>query len=169
MRARFVRARPVVIAMVMAGMIGIAQPPTTAAAGTPTIVGAVHCVMSGGHVTRAAGSQIVVAVGWVAKTQGLVQDFLNAQTTTVSVNGGVPVDVSGGYIPIFPLGTDFATRVFYDTGITLGVGDSLRFEVAMSMSHRMLDGLTFASDENDKPLFFGPGVAFVFPCTVTGE
>ncbi len=167
MRARFVRARPVVVVMLIAGTVGIAQP-TSAAAGTPTIVGAVRCVLAGGHVTQPAGSEIVVAVGWVAMTQGLVQDFLNAQTTTVSVNGGVPVDVSGGYIPIFPLGTDFATRVFYDTGITLGAGDSLRFEVVMSISHRVLDGFTLASNENDKPLFFGPGVAFVFPCTVTG-
>jgi hypothetical protein len=167
MRARFVRARLVVIAMVMAAIVGFAQP-TSAAAGTPTVVVAFRCFLAGGHVSEPAGSEIVVANGWVAKTPGLVQDVLNAQTTTVSVNGGVPVDVSGRYIPIFPLGTDFATRVFYDTGITLGAGDSMRFEVVMSLSHRVLDGFTFASDTNDKPLFFGPGVAFVFPCTVTG-
>jgi len=40
--------------------------------------------------------------------------------------------------------------------------------VVISFSHRVLDGFTLADETSHRPLFFGPGVAFEFPCEVTG-
>jgi hypothetical protein len=116
-----------------------------------------------------AGSQVVVAQRWEAKSRGLVQTFLNAQTTTISVNGGEPVDVSGDYDPIAPTsdGARIFTRVLYDTGVTLSAGESMTFNLVISLSHRLHDGLTLADGDSHKPLFFGPGETFEFGCTVT--
>jgi len=84
-------------------------------------------------------------------------------------DGGAPLDISDDYAPITatPDGTYF-TRVAPDTGITLGGGGSLTFTLAISFSHRVLDGFTLADETSHRPLFFGPGVAFEFPCEVTG-
>ena len=54
----------------------------------------------GGPPTVPAGSRIVLRFGWAQKNKGLVQNFLKAQTSTVSLNGGAPIDVSDSYGPI---------------------------------------------------------------------
>jgi hypothetical protein len=51
-------------------------------------------VIFGGQWTVPAGSDVVVAQRWEAKNAGLVQAFLNAQMTTLAVNGGAPLDIS---------------------------------------------------------------------------
>ena len=134
------------------------------------IVPAFRCaVVFGGSMTVPAGSEIVITQRWGAKTAGLVQDFLIAQTTTIVVNDGPPTDVSDGYDPIAgaPDGSYF-TRVFQPTGITLNAGESMTFVLTLELAHQIHDGFTFEDEDNNKKLFFGPGVAFQFPCTITG-
>jgi len=142
--------------------------PGTARADTAIVPAFVCAQLSGGNATVPAGSQ-VVAQRWEAKTRGLVQTFLNAQTTTISVNGGEPVDVSADYAPIAPTSTGdlYFTRVLYDTGVTLSAGESMTFNLVITLSHRLHDGFTLADGDSHKPLFFGPGDTFEFPCTVT--
>ena len=59
-----------------------------------------RCADEGGKSTVPAGSRIVLLFGWSAKNRGLVQAFLNAQTTTISLNGAAPIDISDSYGPI---------------------------------------------------------------------
>src|SRR6266542_1698939 len=55
--------------------------------GTPTVVGAFGCIVNnGGHVTRPAGSTIVIRQGIGEQTLGILNNFRQAQTTIVSVN-----------------------------------------------------------------------------------
>lgn len=134
------------------------------------IIPAFRCaVVSGGSMTVPAGSEIVVTQRWGAKTMGLVQDFLNAQTTTIAVDNAAPIDVSDGYDPI-ALAADgsYFTRVFQPTGITLNAGESMTFVLTIELGHQIHDGFTFEDEDNNKKLFFGPGIAGEFPCTVTG-
>jgi hypothetical protein len=143
--------------------------PTVARAQTAVVPAFPCAVIFGGQWTVPAGSDVVVAQRWEAKSTGLVQAFLNAQTTTIAVDGGAPLDISGDYVPIsVAAGGGYFTRVAHDTGITLGAGETLTFNVVISFSHRVLDGFTLADETSHRPLFFGPGVAFEFPCEVTG-
>ena len=41
--------------------------------------------------------------------------------------------------------------------------------VVISFPHRVLDGFTVADETSHRPLFFGPGITFEFPCEVTGD
>ena len=143
--------------------------PAVAPAQTAVVPAFPCAVIFGGQWTVPAGSEVVVAQRWEAKNAGLVQAFLNAQTTTIEVDGGAPLDISGEYVPISAApGGGYFTRVTHDTGITLGAGESLTFNVVISFSHRVLDGFTLADETSHRPLFFGPGVTFEFPCEVTG-
>jgi len=49
-----------------------------------------------------------------------------------------------------------------------GRGERLTFNDVISFSQRVPDGFTLADETSHRPLFFGPGVAFEFPCEVTG-
>jgi hypothetical protein len=142
---------------------------SSAASATDTSIVGPGCILAnGGHVTRPAGTDIVVRVGWVAKTPGLVQDFLGAQTTTVAVNDGPAVDLSGGYGAPEPSGADWASFTYDDTGVVLAPGESLTFDLTLDVSHRVTDGLLFANGSFGAPLFGGPGALVDGTCTVTG-
>ena len=78
------------------------------------IVHVFRCMGEGGETTVPAGSRIVLLFGWGAKNKGLVQDFLNAQTTTISLNGAAPIDVSDSYSDIEKLPRRFFPRVVLD-------------------------------------------------------
>lgn len=73
----------------------------TAALAVPTAawaygseVSAYGCYANGGQVTQPAGTEIVVRQGWAATTKHYDLDFIHAQQTFVSVNGGGPIDLS---------------------------------------------------------------------------
>ena len=142
--------------------------PVSAAADGTSVVSAFGCIASGGHVTRPAGTDIVVRFGWIAKTPGLVQDYLQAQASTLAVNDGPTVDVSGTYGAPIAVGADWGAFAFYDTGVVLAPGQSMTFATSVTVSHRLTDGIVTASDANDKPAFGGPGALFAGTCTVTG-
>ena len=161
--------RRVTLVLALAAIMAVLSP-GIAHADTAIVPAFVCAELSGGNATVPAGSQVVVAQRWEAKRKGLVRTYLNTQTTTISVNGGEPVDVSGDYAPIAPTssdGTSYFTRVLYDTGITLSDGESMTFNLVISLSHQLHDGFTLADGESHKPLFFGPGETFEFGCTVT--
>jgi hypothetical protein len=151
----------------VAGALVVASP---AAATDQSVVGAYGCFLNGGHVYRPAGTDIVVRQGWAAKNRGLVEDWLNEQTTTFEINGGAPIDASNSHTAIqgyAPGGV--ASYVYYDTGIVLAPGESMTFHTVLSISHRTLDGVLFADGgDNGKPLFAEPGTQLDVTCTVTG-
>jgi hypothetical protein len=146
------------VAAVAAVSVSVLPAAAATTAGT-SVVGASACAASGGSVTRPAGTEIVVRQGWAAKTQGLVIDFLHAQTSTVSANGGTPADVSDLYgAPTGSAETGWRADVYYPTGIVLAPGESMTFRFVATVSHTISDGLTLA----------GPGTLMDFTCTVTG-
>jgi hypothetical protein len=154
----------VLAAAALAALVATTAPQ---AAGT-SVVGAYACYLNGGHVERPAGTDVVVRFGWAAKTRGLVQDYLAAQTTAIAVDGGPPVDLSAGYDTPAPSGDGWASFVDYDTGVVLAAGESTTFDLTLDVSHRLTDGITFANGESGMPLFGGPGELLAVHCTVTG-
>jgi hypothetical protein len=135
------------------------------------IVNAFGCaVIRGGQVTRPAGSAISITLAWETKNRGLLVNYLQAQTTTISINGGPPVDASQAYSsPSEDSEDGFSSAMTtYATGITLAAGESMSFVLVITLSHQLLDGFTLEDEVTHRPLFFGPGVAFEFACTVTG-
>jgi hypothetical protein len=141
------------------------------AAAADSLVGTGNCILAnGGHVERPAGSTIVVRNGYQTKNYGLLGVFLAAQTTTLPVNGGAPVDVSNLYGAPTQLsdGLWLASET-YQTGVMLvNPGDTVTFRITMSVSHQITD-VTNGIDgyEPGRPLFGGPGVIWDASCTVT--
>ena len=106
------------------------------------IVGLFPCTFGdGGERKVPAGSRVVLVLGWAAKNRGPVQNFLQAQTTTISIDGGARVDLSDSYSAIEPLPDGgFATRIRYDigvtrSGVTLSAGESLQVDGRLAVSH----------------------------------
>jgi hypothetical protein len=135
------------------------------------IVHVFRCMGEGGETTVPAGSRIVLLFGWGAKNKGLVQDFLNAQTTTISLNGAAPIDVSDSYsdierLPkeIFPEG-GFGSNVRHDTGVTLSAGESLQADGTIVVSHAIPDFF----DDAHRPVLIQPGQAASFSCRITAS
>ncbi len=136
---------------------------------TEEIVGLFPCTFGqGGQCTVPAGSRVVLTIGWAAKNRGLVQDFLNAQTTTISINGAAPIDISDSYGPIepFPDGA-FATRLRHDTGVTLSVGESLQVDGMLAVSHVVPDALL--DEQTHRQVFFRPGEPLQIQCRITAS
>jgi hypothetical protein len=134
------------------------------------IVHLFRCADEGGETTVPAGSRIVPLFGWVAKNRGLVQAFLNAQTTTISLNGAAPIDISDSYGPIrqVPVPDDraFASDVRHDTGVTLSAGQSLQADGTIVVSNRVVD---FFDETTHKPVFFQPEHPDTFSCRITAS
>jgi len=138
----------------------------SSAAAADSVVGAPGCLLgNGGQVTRPAGSTIVVRNGFATKTYGLGVNFLNAETTTISVNGGPAVDISSLYgAPTQESDGSWESNAFYATGVNLAnPGDTMTFTISVSLAHRFAD----VQLEPGQPLFGGPGVIFSGTCTVT--
>jgi hypothetical protein len=141
------------------------------ASAADSVVGVGNCILAnGGQVTRPAGSTIVIRNGWTTKNYGIGVEFLGAQTTTLSVNGGPTVDVSNKYLPPTKQSDGHYTAyVFYPTGVMLAnPGDTMTFAITVSASHLLADVTNgFEGFDPGKPLFGGPGVVFGGTCTVT--
>jgi hypothetical protein len=156
----------ILVAIGLAALALVATSSATAA--DQSVVGAYGCFLQGGHVYAPAGTEIVVRFGWAAKNRGLVQDFLNDQTTTVSMNGGEPVDVSGSYGDVITHPAGAASYVHHGTGVSLAPGESLTFHLKTAISHPLLDGVVFADGDSGRPLLGETGTLFETDCTVTG-
>jgi hypothetical protein len=122
-------------------------------------VSAYGCYLSGGQVTRPAGTEIVVRQGWAATDKKYNLQFIHAQRTFVSVNGGPQVDLSGDWTtPIESSPDSWITWVFHPTGIVLGPGESMTFHYVTSVKRSIFDGISYG----------GPGTIIESNCTVTG-
>jgi hypothetical protein len=143
-----------------------------ASAATKTRVNALFCADAGGQWTIPAGTEVQVALGFFTKRQGLATDFVHAQRTSISIDGGSVIDISGFWStpePFFlePYGDTWLTRVVYDTGVVLGEGATMQFQFVLEERHVLLDGLVFENGVSGKPVLFRPNV-YVYDCTVTG-
>jgi hypothetical protein len=143
----------------------------TPASAADVTINAAGC---GGHVTVPAGSTITVRFSDGEVTRGMLTDWLQAQTTTLTVNGGAPIDVSSLYsAPIQRPRGDWFSFLTYPTGITLAnPGDSMTFTVTATLSHlfaEVFNGpLAFELGfEPGPPTFSGPGIFATGTCTVT--
>lgn len=122
----------------------------------------------GGESTVPAGSRVVLALGWVAKNRGLVQNFLQAQTTTIAIDGGATIDLGDAYSAIEPRPDgDFATRILHDTGVTLSAGESLQLDGVLAVSHVVPDGVL--DETTHRPVFFRPEDALTIHCRITAS
>jgi hypothetical protein len=155
--------RAILVMGVVAALVGAVP---AAALGATSEVSAFGCFNQGGNVTRPAGTEIVVRQGVSLGTKGLAQDFLQAQTTTVTVNGGGPVDISGLYSsPQLMLDGSWLTFVLYPTGITLGTGASMTFHFLLTVRNPIPQ---VSPGEGTKPVLVEPGTLLEVTCTVTG-
>jgi len=157
------------IALLVGG--GAAVPSARAdTTGTPTQVSAFGCLSNGGHVTRPAGSTIIIRQGVGEQTLGILQNYLQAQTTITSVNDAQMVDVSDQWgAPVFvPQGFWLAT-IEVPTGVTLAQpGDQMRFTFAEVLATKVPEVFNpAAGGQPGQPLPNGPGLVFGGTCTVT--
>jgi hypothetical protein len=169
MRGRSVSRSRVLIAMMATLAAGTTA---TASATTPSPVNALSCFLAGGQATVPAGMEVEVRLGSVLKNHGLATDFRMMQVTTLSLNGGSAIDISGFWgapepFTLDPYGNVWRTRVIYDTGIVLGQGDSMHFQFVLAEPHLYLDDLVFVNGVSGEPELFAPAV-YTYDCTVTG-
>jgi hypothetical protein len=125
-----------------------------------------------GEIAVPADARIVVAVGWAAKNRGLVQNFLQAQTTTLRFDGGDPVDVSDSYGSIEEVQLDggaFAARLLFDTGVTLSAGQSLEMDNDLVFSHAIVDNLQMRDENTQRPFIFRPDEPVTLHCRITAS
>jgi len=90
----------------------------------------------GGQITKPAGSTIAIRFGDSELNLGMLQDFLQAEATALTLNGGTPIDVSSLFGPPTeqPDGTWRSTWT-HPTGITpASLGDTLTFTITTTLS-----------------------------------
>jgi hypothetical protein len=138
--------------------------------GTPISVSAANCILNhGGNVTVPAGSTIVIHQRIGEQTLGIMQNFLNAQTTTTSVNDGQMSDVSSNWGAPFDLNGFSFADVDVPSSVTLSqAGDQMRFTFALLLSTKVPEILNPAvGGQPGQPTYNGPGLNFGGTCTVT--
>jgi hypothetical protein len=153
-------------AATLAWLPGTTEVARADAPGTPTTVNAFGCIVSNaGHVTRPAGSTIVIRQGFSDHPRGVLVDFLGGQTTLLSVNDAQMVDVSDQWTePVEQPSGFWLSAVEYPTGVTLAQpGDQMRFTFSLVVGGPVPE----AALEPGQPAFNGPGLAFGGTCTVT--
>lgn len=164
--------RPIYIVALLAAVATLALLPATPEqaradpAGTPTVVSPFGCiVLNGGQVTRPAGSTIIIRAGFLEQARGILVDFLQGQTSIVSVNDARMVDVSDRWSePAQRPDGLWLSTVEVPTGVTLAQpGDQMRFTFALLVGGPVPE----AAFEPGQPSFNGPGLGFGGTCTVT--
>ncbi len=133
-------------------------------------VGAGACLVHGGQLTRPAGSTIVIHSGQFESNRGNLQSFLNAQTTTLTVNGGPAIDRSDSYgAPAQQSDGTWVSLQDYPTGITLvNPGDTMTFTLAISYSRPFTEAVYGFDGYEPGAVIHNPaGLAFFVNCTVT--
>jgi len=135
-----------------------------------------------GFATLKAGP-VTLRATEVQQTRGILQSFLNGQTTTWSwrLNGvgtnnpfSTPGDLSSNWTDATPnfLGSGFWwTRNDFQTDLTIVKGDKLEIRYNNNLSHRLPEVYNPASPDGGgvagKPLFRGPDTP-AYTCTYTG-
>lgn len=112
---------------------------------------------------------------YAEQTRGTLTNFLEAQTTALSINGGAAIDATNLYsAPFFVpdlAGTNNGVwEAGFDTptGITLtNPGDSLTSHIKLAVSHPVAEVLNPADGGSaGKPGIIGPGTVIDGDCTV---
>jgi hypothetical protein len=158
------------VLLLLATIVAAASTAATASAATPVTVSIYGCAfVDHGAMTVPEGSTVTFRSGWATTNRGFTQMFLEAVTTTASIDG-TPIADAAGYwsTPAKAGGPDFPwlTLWTYPTGVTLGAGDSVTLSTDWVLSHTVLDGSTTDGELNHIPagsVFGGP-----VSCTVTG-
>ena len=88
-------------------------------------VNPLFCAFNGGQTTRPAGTELRLRLGENSYNRGNLIAWRNAETTTVSINGGPLIDLTNNFDPITFEDPFYVTRNFYDTGIVLQPGVSV--------------------------------------------
>ena len=133
------------------------------------------CVQQGGQRSVPAGSTIAIRIRNNEVNLGVLTHFLNAQTTTLSLDGGPLIDITGVWDSPAPVGDGSWTSLLtYPTGITLAnAGDSVTATAIVSFSRRFAEVFNgpvgFAAGYSPgPPVFTDPGVVyFTDTCTIT--
>jgi hypothetical protein len=144
-------------------------------AGSPTSVSAFGCIVgSGGHVTRPAGSAIIIRQAFAEQTLGILNAFLTAQMTIASVNDAPMFDVSGNWgapaqVDLGLPDLAWESVIEIPTGVTLAnPGDQMRFTFSLALSGKVPEVFNPAiGGAAGQPAFNGPGLSFGGTCTVT--
>jgi hypothetical protein len=140
-------------------------------------VNPLFCAINGGQTTRPAGTELRLRLGENSYNQGNIRAWLNAETTTVSINGGALIDLTNNFGPISFEDPFYVTRNFYNTGIVLQPGVSVSFVYDLELSHQVAFATNVGNvNPGDHPVFFesagesGTGGVAPAPwsCTVTG-
>jgi hypothetical protein len=63
-------------------------------------VNALSCAFNGGQTTRPAGTELRLRIGENSYNQGNLIAGRNAETTSVVINGGAPIDLTDNFRPI---------------------------------------------------------------------
>jgi hypothetical protein len=108
----------------------------------------------GGEWTVPVGSRVVLHIGWGAKNQGLVKNYLQAQTTTISLDAR-------------PDQGDFVSRIRYDTGVTLSAGESLQVNGMVAVSNVVPDAML--DEITHRPVLFRPEQPLTINCRITAS
>jgi len=131
-------------------------------------VGFVACVFaSGGATTVPAGTPVTVQLGVAWSNRGRAQDFVNAQTTSASVNGTPIAGASSLWGAPEPVGDAWATFWRAPLGVLSNPGDSFVVELQITLQHPIPGG---RDPVTGKQLFSGPGnllPAGFTTCTIT--
>jgi hypothetical protein len=95
MRKSILLLASVALALTVGLAIGVAP-----AAAADVTLPAGHCFFAGGgQITEPAGSTITITFADAEVNLGMLEDFLGAETTALTLNGGAPVDVSALFGP----------------------------------------------------------------------
>jgi hypothetical protein len=150
---------------------------STAQATTFSDVNPLFCAINGGQTTRPAGTELRLRFGEASYNLGNLIAWLNAETTTVSIEGGPLIDLTNNFGPITFEDPFYVTRNFYDTGIDLQPGVSVSILYDLQLSHEVAFATNVGNvNPGGHPVFFEPagesgsgGVAVApWACTITG-
>ena len=153
------------MAVVVAALVALTATGTGSAT-TPPTVSLLTCWALGGTATVPAGVPVTVGVGYGQQSRGRIQNFINSQTTTASLDGVAVPGATGLWSAPEAVGDAYATFWRVSAGVLAQPGDTATVTLQTNLSHR----IPGAKDpDTGKPSFDGPGDLFPenFTCTVT--
>jgi hypothetical protein len=130
----------------------------------PAFVSAYGCAnVHGGQATVPAGSSVTVRQRIAETRRGVLLAWLTAQSTSLSVNGGPTLDLTGDWSsPGQQSDGSWLTTVDADTGVTLAAGQSLTFAFEITLAHPVPE-VVGGGQPGSNPA----GSQGVWTCTVT--
>ncbi len=154
------------ILSIVASLVVLAAP--IAAAPPPGSINIAGCAAQGGARVVPSGIPVVIRVGWLVKTRGLIEAFLHAQSTNATV-GGVALEHPDTYWsdpePSQLDGQEaWVTWWIYPTGIALASGETLHVSATLTLPHPLPDLLVF---DDHRPVLFS-GTFGPFDCALKG-